>query len=726
MHYRILLVFLAAGVLSAQRSSPDNLDFLHGLSEYEHVQDMLPAYMQARAQKLVEVRKGSLDVSNAEAVARRRAYVREHMLRALGGLPERTPLNARVTGTLDRDGYRIEKIIFESQPHFYVTANLYLPKNGQPPYPAILYPLGHEPGAKAYPIWQQNLATLARKGYVALTWDPLGQGERIQIYDEDLRDSKLRASTTEHTELGIQCLLTGQHVARYTIWDGIRALDYLLSRKEVDPTRVAATGNSGGGTHTTYLSALDDRIRVAAPSCYITSWHRMLETIGPKDAEQVFPNWLRDGLDYPDFLYAFAPKPFLMLTAIRDFFPIDGARETFREARRVWNVLGAAEKLDMVEADDGHGYSQPRRLAGYNWFGRWLKGAEDHAPEQEITPETAQTLDCTPTGQVATSLGGETVFTMNQKRALQLREARPKPASGAELAAYQQRIRRAAEQRSGLERPSGPAQVTPYGTIHKSGYRIEKLTYESEPGILIPALLYLPEGGAARKPAVLVADGRGKSASAADQEQLARGGFVVLSVDLRGMGETRSRLEVNASDFVRYFGDYEDGMTAILMGRTLAGMRARDILRGLDVLAGRPEVDPQRIGGLGRQAAAVPLLYAAALDRRLRSIGLENMLLSYDAVVNNRIHRQVFENIVPGALEDYDLPDLVAAMAPRAVWLNDLTAPAGTPASAGEIQSGYAEAVKAFGFAGAPDHLRMEVRRGRDEDAASYYRSLYR
>src|SRR5262249_37223409 len=156
----------------------------------------------------------------------------------------------------------------------FVTANLYLPLRGQPPYPAVLYPLGHEIGAKAYPVWQQMLVTLARRGYVALAWDPLGQGERIQTYDPDWKDSKFHASTLEHTELGVQCLLIGDHLARYTIWDGLRALDYLVSRKEVDTARVGVAGNSGGGTHSTYVSALDDRISAAAPSCYTSSWSR--------------------------------------------------------------------------------------------------------------------------------------------------------------------------------------------------------------------------------------------------------------------------------------------------------------------------------------------------------------------------------------------------------------------------------------------------------------------
>ena len=378
----------------AQQS--DDLNFASGLEQFHNIRRMLPLYLNNIGLSMLGERKRGVEhFATIEDVNKRKTYVREQMLKNLGGFPERTPLNARVVGVLERTAYRIEKVIFESQPHFYVTANLYLPTTGHPPYPAILYPLGHERGGKANPTWQQMLGSLATKGFVALAWDPIGQGERLQIFDEDLRESKVGNSTTEHTVVGTQCMLVGDHLARYTIWDGMRALDYLLSRKEVDPARIGLTGNSGGGTHTAYIAALDDRIQVAAPSCYITSWHLMLDTIGPQDAEQTFPRWLQEGLDYPDYLYAFAPKPYILLSAIRDFFPIAGARETFAEAEKVYSAIGAREKLGIFEADDGHGYNKTRRLAAYDWFGRWLKGARDTDPEPQIemaTPEELRSL----------------------------------------------------------------------------------------------------------------------------------------------------------------------------------------------------------------------------------------------------------------------------------------------------------------------------------------------
>jgi len=691
----------------------DDLNFLSNLDEFEHIRDMLPLYFQKHAAEFLEKRQREVaKLSTIEDLARRRDYLREVMLRDLGGLPERTPLNARVIGMLDRGDYKIEKIIFESQPRFYVTANLYLPKTGQPPYPAILYPLGHEEGAKAHSAWQIMMASLAKKGFVVLAWDPIGQGERIQIYDDDFEDSKVRASTTEHTEQGIQCLMIGDHIARYTIWDGMRALDYLLSRPEVDPKRVGCTGNSGGGTHTAYLSALDDRIQVAAPSCYITSWRQMLRTIGPQDAEQVLPYWIRDGLDYPDFIYAFAPKPYRILSAIRDFFPIGGARQTFEEAKATYSRIGAADKLTMFEADDGHGYNQPRRLAAYGWFAHWLKNEDDRGPEPEIRLATEQELQCTENGQVSKIPDAETVFSLNQKRAAQIHRPPLSPD------ALQARVR----ELSGYETTSGPVPLRHYGTLARDGYHIEKFVYESEPGIQVPALLFTPDAaGGSRKPAMITLNGRGKAMGVReDVEPFVKAGFVVLSIDARGMGETRWNNENNATDFTRYFGDYDSAMTAILLGKTMVGMRAGDVVRGIDLLAARDDVDGSKIFCLGKDGGAVSMLYAALLDRRIRGVALEGMLVSYDWVVRHEIHRQIFEEVVPGALKSFDLPDLVSSLAPRSIWIVNAVNGLGHTMPIDQVHRTYAGAEQAFEAAGAAQQMHITERRPGDTVAGVY------
>ncbi len=421
-----VLLFLTLVCLSLPTHAQQQLDFLEDLTEHEDIKQMLPDYVKARAHGMLAKRREDVaKLRTPEDFARRKAYVRKIIAEAIGGFPERTPLNARVVGVLERDDYKIEKIIFESQPNFYVTANLYLPKTG--------------------------------------------------------------GSTTKHSIQGVQCLLVGDNVARYTIWDGIRALDYLLSRPEVDSTRIACTGNSGGGTHTAYLSALEDRIHVAMPSCYLTSWDQLLETIGPQDAEQNLVPWIGAGLDHPDFIYAFAPRPYIMLSAIRDFFSITGARNTYKEAKDVYRGLDAEVKMNMFEADDGHGYHQPRRLAGYNWLSRWFKGTEDHQPEPEGPIASFEELKVTETGQVATSLGGENVFTLNRKRAAGLDKKLPPLTSRGQATAYRTEMQSHLREVAAIETASGSPTVRPYGVIERDGYRIEKFVYESEPGIIVPS-----------------------------------------------------------------------------------------------------------------------------------------------------------------------------------------------------------------------------------------------
>jgi cephalosporin-C deacetylase-like acetyl esterase len=702
----ILIVFWAVligvGIEPARAQRPSETDFLTDLEEFRNLRDMLPRHVKQIAfAQLAERERKIAGLSSPQEVAARKAYIRERMMLALGGpFPERTPLNARTVGVIERDAYKIEKVIFESQPKFYVTANLYLPKRGSGPFPAALFPLGHEAGGKAHETWQQMLGSLATKGYAALAWDPVGQGERVQLYDPDFGESKVRRSTTEHTILGVQCLLTGDNLARYTIWDGMRALDYLLSRPEVDATKIAVTGNSGGGTHTAYLAALDDRIHVAAPSCYLTSWRALLETIGPQDAEQNLPPWFGAGLDHADFIYAFSPKPYLILSAIRDFFSIAGARATYAEAQGVYNLIGAPEKLLMVDADDGHGYTKPRRLAAYRWFGRWLKGADDQEPEPEIVIATERELNCTESGQVSVSLGGETVFMLNKQRAEQF-----KPTGAPN------EIRKRVTSLTAFEAPQGSVTPKPYGVIARAGYRIEKLVYESEPGIIVPSLLFVPEGGEARKAAMIYVHGRGKSAGAVaggEIEQFVKAGLVVLAIDARGFGETQRRNDDNGSDFPGYFGQFDSAMTALLAGRTLVGMRMRDVWRGVDLLTGRSEVDRDRIYGFGKEGGAIPLLYAATVDDRIRRVALEGMLVSYQTVIQQRIHRQVFEHVIPGALRSFDLPDLVSSLAPRPVWVVNGVNALGQRVSLAEMKKPHAAAV------------RVAERRGDDKSAVFY------
>ena len=272
---------------------------------------MVDGYLTGIAKGQWEARAARVAAIRTPAEVRaRQDYIRKTLLEEIGGLPGKTPLNARIRGTLDRGGYRIEKLIYESQPHYYVTANVYVPATGKPPFPAVLGTAGHSLDGKAYDGYQRVWISLAKRGILVLAYDPPGQGERLEYLDRATGKGLLGGGGTgEHTMAGAQCLLTGTNIARYFIWDGIRAFDYLLTRPDVDPQRIGVAGNSGGGTQSSYLAAFEPRLAAAAPSCYLTSWEKLWAGSGPQDAEQDFAGFLKDGLDFPDFLIAFAPKP---------------------------------------------------------------------------------------------------------------------------------------------------------------------------------------------------------------------------------------------------------------------------------------------------------------------------------------------------------------------------------------------------------------------------------
>lgn len=706
LSFSLVIMVYATCNLLAQSSSmqEDNLNVLAGREEFRSIRKMLPDSLRAIAfNHLAERESRVAGLNTRSEIETRQRAIRETILRAIGGLPERTPLNPKSAGVLKRAGYRIEKVIFESQPAFFITANLYIPETGRGPYPGILLPLGHEEGGKSNPDWQHLAITFARNGFVVLTWDPMGQGERIQLYDSDWGGSKVGQATTEHTVAGAQCLLLGHSFARHRIHDGLRALDYLVSRPEVDAARIGCTGNSGGGTMTAYLSALDDRIKVAAPSCYITSWKSLLETIGPQDAEQNLPPFLSDGMDQADFVIAFAPKPYLIASAIQDFFPIKGARQTYSEVKRLYGVMGAGDKLSMVEVDDKHGFTLPRRLAAYRWMNRWLKGKDQAIDEPQVQIESEADLRCAASGQVTVSLGGETIFSLNRAEAARVKPRRKAPSTIDELRNYQQEIRNQAQKLIAFEKPAGDLKLRKFGEIKRAGYRIEKLTFESAPGIVIPALMFIPDGASGKRPAVLYLHERGKADEAApggEIEGLVRAGAVALAIDLRGMGETREELD-QSDAFSRYFGAFESAMTAMLVGRTLIGLRAQDVMRAVDLLAQRDDVEMRSLSAYGFGGAAPVLLHAAALDDRIRSVVLKNMLASYESVVTEKISQRIFESVVPGVLAKYDLPDLAAALAPRRVTIINPVNPRGQRLDLSQARSRYENTKAAFQISGA-------------------------
>ncbi|NUP98634.1 MAG: acetylxylan esterase, partial [Armatimonadetes bacterium] len=338
------------------------------------------------------------------AVAARQSWVRETVQRMIGPFPARCDLDPRVTGGFDRADYRVELVIFDSRPGFPVTATLYVPR-GDGPFPAVVVPCGHSANGRMVEGYQRAHIGFVKQGFVVLAYDPISQGERIQYLD-DAGQPTIGNCCHEHCMAGNQLALTGGSMANIRIWDGIRAHDYLLTRGEVDPQRVAVAGNSGGGTLSTFLLCLDERYAAGSPNCYITTLVHRIATRMAADSEQQFVPMLLEGIDHADLLLPAAPKPVQIGAALRDFFPIDGTRRTTADLQRVYEVLGAGDKMTIATTDNVHGWDKTLREAATMWFNRHLRGVDEPYEEPDFPVEDDPTLFATRTGQVLTSVPG--------------------------------------------------------------------------------------------------------------------------------------------------------------------------------------------------------------------------------------------------------------------------------------------------------------------------------
>jgi dienelactone hydrolase len=569
-----------------------------------------------------------------------------------------------------RDGYRVEKVIFESQPKHYVTTLLFLPTHEEHkrPYPGVLVPCGHSANGKAYESYQTMGALLALNGMAALVFDPIDQGERSQM----LSQLPKLAGTRAHTMLGVGSILLGRNTAKFEIWDGMRAIDYLQSRPEVDPNRIGCTGNSGGGTQTSYLMSLDERIIAAAPSCYITSFERLLGTIGPQDAEQNIHGQLAFGMDHADYLMMRAPTPILVCAATKDFFDIEGTWHSFRYAKRLYSRLGFAERIDLLENDAEHNYNRLQRQAVVRWMARWLLKKDEPITEPDIKLLTDDEIQCAPGGQVMLLDGARSTYDLNRDFENALAQRRKKLWATRDHAVLLDQVRTIAGIRKVTELPK--PEVEELDTVGQTGYLVKKMLVKPEDGIYLPAIMLT--GTNKQKPsqsAVLYIHEKGKGADAAPGgqiEELVKAGQLVLAVDVRGTGETQQDKQGRLTGAAGL--DWKDVFTAYLLGRSYVGMRAEDVLVCARFLS-QEQAGPVNLIAVGN--VGVPALHAAALEPDLfDSVKLVRSLTSWSNIVElgRSFNQQV--NAVHGALTTYDLPDLVGTLGDKLIIEEPLNA----------------------------------------------------
>jgi len=705
----LVLFVSTAGISFAQAPAPTAPD-----PAAQAGRKALTDYLNSVGYKETAARRAVMSkiTTRAQAEARQRE-VRTKIFNLLGTEPQRAPLNPRITGsTTLPDGIRVDKVLFDSQPNFPVTALLYTPSTlertegdaSAQKFPAIVMAPGHSPAGKTGDV---AMATqFAKAGFIVLSYDPIGQGERLQYLDsksDPAKPASLAARPTgEHGEAGLQPTLIGDALARYFLWDGMRAVDYLLTLPNVDPARIGAFGCSGGGTMTALLAALDPRIAVAGVACYTTSFDELLPSAtGVQDSEQSTPNFIASGLDFPDWSELHAPQPYAIIATTSDMFPFAGAQATEKEARHFYSLFGAADNLAFITGPGGHGNLRPITPQILKFFADHLRPDAAYAkalppitdPFDEKAnpprkpgerpvfppPPPASLVQVTPTGQLSSSYPGvATVFTLNQVRAKAV--TTPHPQTRAALAEVVRKVTHAvnvpkatpAHQLPGQAFKVLPNSAWDYAAPDGSNeIYIRKLIFTSEASGACGFIVGHNNKGAHDGVLLLTNEfsvsGDPSPALKTKMLSLAQDGTIVLALQPRpsppGTEETKSPI----------LGTYYlTELRAELVGKTLLGLRVDDVLQATNYLHGllqqyaltKPGTKENSI----REAEATDphlglvLLHAAVVDPRLKHITVSGVLPSYRALIDNPLPLDAPQDILPGVLRQYDIPDLLRVL----------------------------------------------------------------
>ena len=593
-------------------------------------------FQQYLVRRAAELTRNSLaEIRSAADWQRRRPEVRRQLLYMLGldPMPAKTPLNARVTGRLARDGYRIENIVFESMPGFYVTGNLYLPEKNAPS-PAVVYVCGHSPepaGAKVH--YQYHGGWYARHGYAALLLDTIEFGEIPGVHHGT-------------HNLGMwNWLSLGYTPAGPEVWNAIRALDYLESRPEVDAARVALTGVSGGGAITWYAAAVDNRFQVAVPVCATwTAADQAAEDAVKENCDCIyFPNTFQ--IDFPAVAALIAPRPLRILNAMRDeMFPPAGYHDVYQRARAVYEISGASGKVEERDDDAPHGDGVPLRKYAREWIMRWLGGVLPAPDDAESKPEDAGSLTVL-TERPPNAINDSIHETFIRPHQLQpwTNLAEWKNRRAALMAELKDKVFRA------FPKTKAPFAVwkekgTGWTSRYAEAWNVEFTTEES---IRVTGQLFVPRGPARAWPALIHVKGAEDIVYPVDYDFIlpALGSHVVLVLNPRAVDYQADAFRMATMK-----------RTAAMVGATIESMQVWDVLRAVDFLVDEEQLRLQSISVYGRRQMGALGLYAAALDERITRVILDDPPSSHwqgPALLN--------------ILRVTDLPEAAAMMAPREI-----------------------------------------------------------
>lgn len=635
----------------------------NGLSIYD-VRDQLKRHVYKRSTEAFDEGDRARDaLLSTDDLMARQSYMRARFIENIGGLPSmETPLDAKVTGTVIGQGFTIEKIIFESRRNTYVTSNLYLPDGIDSPRGAVLFLCGHHETAKHNEEYQSVCQLLVHAGLVVLAMDPIGQGERLSYYEPSLQGATVRSCTGEHDYAGSQCWPLGDGLARYFVHDGMRAIDYLCSRPEVDPAKIGVTGNSGGGTQCSLMMICDPRIAAAAPATFITNRQTYQLAGGAQDAEQIWPGMTALGFDHEDILLAMAPKPVLVLAVTYDFFPIEGTRRTVERAKRLWEMCGASDKIGLVEDEWVHNYTPALAQAAAAFFSKYLLGEAVTPSRELIQPITPSLIWCTQTGQVRRDLAdARAVYHENVDRVAKMEAQR------ADLSEEQRKQRALLWLKEAVFHSRKPCELNP--RLYMKRDQIDELQiyngmWWAQEGILNHGLLFRDFRYAGTDlPLTIAIWDKGTHCLQPHLQWIREtcvSGRAVMVLDVSGVGALTPHSLNNRDPGEFYEIIHKLANDLIWLNDSMAALRTYDVLRAIDMAEKLPHTKQNDIQlyAHGRQGFYGRL--ASVLDSRIKNIQAVNGMNSFSELVRARHYDDydIMSVVLPGMLKYLDVPDL--------------------------------------------------------------------
>jgi len=591
-------------------------------------------------------------ISNAPELMEYQQRIRRVIKSAFSPRPKKTPLNPKITGTLQRNGYRIEKILFESRPDCMVSANLYVPDKISGKAPGVIAPCGHSENGKACDLYQAFCQRLVQSGFVVLIYDPFNQGERDQ-YALLTEREPVRSCCPAHNMMGKQLELLGEFFGMWRVWDGIRALDYLLTRPEVDPKRIGLTGNSGGGTLTTWLWAVEDRFTMAAPGCFVTTFLHNLENELPADNEQYPPGVIGGGLDMSDFFIVQAPKPVILLGQKYDYFDRRGFLETYEELQKIYGILKAPKKnLSYNLGPQGHGYSVHNQEAMVEFFCRHAKMKPVKVEETEVLDE--KELYATPDGNVIRA-GSKPIYEMIAEKADELVNKR----KSLGVVTLRNRLKKLL---------NIPTVYSPHYRVlrptHIDGQTFARYAIETESNIqaIMKKRMENPQYSYSLDVDETIHLYLPHLSSEEDikNDPLAvslKKSHELYAFDVRGFGES---MPEDINQFLHPYGmDYMFHGHGILLDKSYLGRRVYDVLTTITLLE---EEGAKEVHLYGRGQGAIIALFAGVLHDNIASVTLKNAPVSYDSWTHSPIVLWPSANFLRGVLKEFDLTDCMKAI----------------------------------------------------------------